>query len=132
MKKRFLILLSAWVLAMTAAFAQDDVSAKLTSALARGEVAELEVVFSEQMEVSGIGAPGIYSPRQMASVLASFFAENSPRSCRVSHQGTRENTSFYVLSMLDANDREYRVYVLMKRVGDKPYIKQFRIDHVKK
>ena len=132
MVKKILFLLAACLTLSSVAMAQDDLSTRLSSALSRGDVGELGVYFSDQMEVSGIGAPGIYDRRQMISALTSFFAENHPRSCRISHQGTRENTAFFVLSMLDVNDREYRVYVLMKREGEQPFIKQFRIDHVKK
>ncbi|MBO4370958.1 MAG: DUF4783 domain-containing protein [Paludibacteraceae bacterium] len=114
------------------AFAQEEVSTRLTSALARGDVRDLSVYFTDQMEVSGIGAPGIYDVRQMSTSLTAFFSENRPRSCRISHQGTRENATFYVLSLLDANDKEYRVYVLLRRDGDRLYIKQFRIDNVRK
>ena len=129
MKK--LLLIGIWLLLSQLMVAQTDWAKRLQSSFMSANATELATSFGNEMEVSILGQSGIVEAKSAQQLLQNFFAEHAPQSCTVSHQGTRETSSFFILSYQDTQAHTYRVYCVVRKSEEGQFVKQFRIDYVR-
>ena len=114
-----------------AAASQTDWGKVLVDCVGSADAVALTRYFGGEAEVSVTGESGIMGPEATCRLLNGFFAEHAPRSCSISHQGTREASSFFILSYQDQRGDKYRIYCVVRKSDEGRFIKQFRIDYVR-
>lgn len=129
MKK--LLLIGCLLLLVHAASAQTEWGQRLSAGLQSANAVALTSGFGSEVEVSVLGKTGVMGPRQAQELLEGFFAEHVPQACTISHQGTRETSSFFIFSYQDTLSHTYRIYCVVRKSDDGQFIKQFRIDYVR-
>lgn len=126
MEKRVVLLwvgLFIWTVALMA----QDVPAGVVTAFKKGNSQELNGYLSDKVELT-IGNRTTSADRQTAErAMASFFSSNKVSSFTVNHQGKRDESSFVVGTLTTANGN-FRVNCFFRKVGDKYFIHQIRID----
>ncbi len=113
--------------ALPATQAQQDVSDSIINALSKGDIISLSVYFNENVELKVGTANDVYSKKQATAIVGEFFRKNKVDNLRVLHKGTKENSAFAICSMT-AGKSNYRVYILVRKIGDNQLIQQLRIE----
>ena len=116
MKKRVLLWMAGLVFAVTSLFAQ-DIPVGVVVAFKKGEKVDL-VIQNRSTSVDKQTAEG---------TLASFFNSNKVSGFNVNHEGKREESSFIIGTLTTANGN-FRVNCFFRRVQNKYFINQIRID----
>lgn len=126
MKKRVVLLwvgLFIWTVALMA----QDVPAGVVTAFKKGNSQELNGYLGDKVELI-IGNRTTSADKQTAEgAMASFFSSNKVSSFAVNHQGKRDESGFVVGTLVTANGN-FRVNCFFRKVDDKYFIHQIRID----
>ncbi|MBP5260448.1 MAG: DUF4783 domain-containing protein, partial [Paludibacteraceae bacterium] len=126
-----LLLIGCLLVLVHAASAQTDWGQRLSAGLQSANATALTSGFGAEVEVSVLGRTGVMGPRQAQELLEDFFAGHAPQACSISHQGTRETSSFFIFSYQDTTGHTYRIYCVVRKSDEGQFVKQFRIDYVR-
>jgi hypothetical protein len=116
------------VMAMSA-FSTEQSVQRICSSFSTGDVKDLENIFDSQIELSILGESVVCNKAYAINRISDFIGNNPSSSCRISHHGKRENSSFCIIS-ISSSGRKYRLYALFRKTSNKQLIQQFRIDDV--
>ncbi len=126
MKKRvILLLLSAWV-AFASLLAQ-DVPVGVVVAFKKGSPQELNRYLGEKVDLFILNKPVQADRLGAEGAITDFFTRNKVNRFDVKHQGKRNESSFIVGTLQTANGN-FRVNCFFKRIQNRYYIHQIRID----
>lgn len=100
---------------------------QISTAIQKGNVEDLALFFSDNVEIKLLDTENVYSKSQARLVLKSFFEENKPQKFTISHQGGQESAKF-AIGTLVAESGEFRVQFFMKKNGNKLYIQKFTVE----
>jgi len=81
-----------------------------------------------------LGVPGsedTYSKVQAKRIIDDFFSKNPVKSYKCTKTGTSNDGSQFSIGRLEAGNKFFRVYYLIKKISDKPLIHQFQIQEEK-
>lgn len=107
-------------------FAQNQ--QEIHAAFERGDVDGLAAFFDSSIDMTVLQSEGIYSKTQARVILRNFFAENSPGTFTMQHQGGNDNAK-YIVGTLQVQNAVYRVYYLSKISNNTMTIQKLRIEH---
>lgn len=113
----------------TTAFATEKSVQQICRTINTGDIKGLELMFDSQLELSILGESVVCNKDYAMQKISDFIGNNPSASCKISHHGERENSSFCIISISSAG-RSYRLYALFRKNIDKKLIQQFRIDDV--
>ena len=102
---------------------------QICSSITSGDTKNIETLFDSQVELSILGESVICGREYALERIADFVSSNPSNTCKVSHHGKRENSSFCIIT-IKSSGRSYRLYALFRKISDKQLIQQFRIDDV--
>ena len=102
---------------------------QICSSITTGNVKGIETLFDSQVEISILGESVVCGKEYALERIADFVSNNPSSTCKVSHHGKRENSSFCIISIASAG-KSYRLYALFRKVSNNQLIQQFRIDDV--
>ena len=102
---------------------------QICSSITTGNVKGIETLFDSQVEISILGESVVCGKEYVLERIADFVSNNPSNTCKVSHHGKRENSSFCIISIASGG-RSYRLYALFRKVSNNQLIQQFRIDDV--
>ena len=102
---------------------------QICSSITTGNVKGIETLFDSQVEISILGESVVCGKEYALERIADFVSNNPSNTCKVSHHGKRENSSFCIISIASAG-KSYRLYALFRKVSNNQLIQQFRIDDV--
>lgn len=126
MRKRVILLLTSLFVWLTFAFAQ-DVPVGVIVALKKGSPQELVSYLGEKVDLT-IGDKAISADKVLAEgELTSFFTGKKVQSFDVNHQGKRGESSF-IVGTLKTTGGTFRVNCFFRRLQNRYYIHQIRID----
>lgn len=108
-------------------FALNPDNGAIISAIKSGNSAAISKYFNANVELSILDNEDVYSKSQAQIILKDFFAKHKVSSFKVLHQGGK-NGSNYLIGNLVTSSGTFRVYYLLKNVGNKQLIQQFRIE----
>ncbi len=92
-----------------------------------GDAEELAKYFNNTIELVIIDKEDVYSNVQAQQILDNFFTDHFPKAFEFIHQGGKEESKF-AIGKLETFNGTFRVYILIKQKGDKPFIHQLRIE----
>ena len=93
------------------------------------DVQPLGDILDTSIEISILGESVVCNKDYAMNAVNDFINNNPKCSCKISHYGKRENSSFCIISIASAG-RSYRLYALFRKVSNNQLIQQFRIDDV--
>ena len=101
----------------------------ISRALRNGDATSLAQYFDNQVELAIMDDEDIYSKEVAAEKVKLFFSRNKPVSFSQIHKGqSKGNASHYCIGNLKTSANTYRVYIYMKKEGEKYWIKELRFD----
>ncbi len=69
----------------------------------------------------------IYSKQQAKGILTHFFKQNKVVKYQTLHSGEK-GASLFVIGKLETKTKNFRIYLLARKLNNKTYIQQIRID----
>ncbi len=116
-------------LSSLAARAQDQ--AKIPDGIAiafkAGNASELSKYMNSTIELLLLDKEDFYKKNVAETILKDFFAEYQTRDFTIRHQGAK-NDAQYAIGNLKTDKGDFRVYFLLKKVGQELLIHQIRIE----
>ena len=102
---------------------------EITSALSSGNVDRLDNYFENQVSITLFNKTNLYSKEKAVDLLKNFFNDFPPTGFRQMHQGvSKGEDSQFCIGNLATSGKTFRVYIFMRVVGDKSYIKELRFN----
>jgi hypothetical protein len=105
----------------------NDINKQIVSALSAGNATELADFFNTMVDLSIPGTEDTYGKTQATRILQDFFSKYPVKSYKSSKQGSSNDGSQFSIGRMEAGNKIFRVYYLMKRTPDKFLIHQFQI-----
>lgn len=126
MRKRILLVLTGLFVWLTFACAQ-DVPVGVIVAFKKGNPQELNRYLGDKVDLIIQNETTSADKTLAKSTLTSFFEDNLVKGFDVNHQGKRGESSF-IVGTLKTGKGNYRVNCFFRRVQNRYYIHQIRID----
>ena len=127
-RKIFLVylLLFAGIISLNAQ-EQLRIPAGITSAFKTGNAPELAKYFNATVQVMVLGKEDFYKKNVAETILKDFFAEHRTKDFLIRHQGGTAD-AHYAIGNMSTEKGDFRVYFLLKKVGQELLIHQLRIE----
>jgi hypothetical protein len=106
---------------------QDKIPAGIPMAFRAGNSAELSKYFNSTVQILLLGKEDFYKKNLAETILKDFFSEYRTRDFVIRHQGGT-NDAQYAIGSLKTDKGDFRVYFLLKKVGNDLLIHQIRIE----
>jgi len=106
---------------------QEKLPSDITVAFKVGNAKELSRFFNSTIELVILDKEDVYSKVQAEQILDKFFIDYYPKSFKFIHQGGKGESQFAIGQLVTFNGT-FRVYLLVKKKQDKPFIHQLRIE----
>jgi hypothetical protein len=116
------VLFSVVLLAITI-----DTPQEIITGFSQGKAEMISKYFKESVELTIENRENVYSSTQAEIILKDFFSDNTPQGFTILHEGGKEDSK-YSIGNLQTNHGNYRVTILLKLNGTKPFIHQLRIE----
>lgn len=100
---------------------------QLTQAIEQGNTKAIMMNVHNKVDITLHGQSGIYSKNQSKFILEDFFKKNKPEKFNIISKNEIEKSSFFVGKMNTVN-QQFRVCILTKKIKDKIFIYQIRIE----
>ena len=110
-------------------YATENSVQQICKIITSGQVQPLYDILDSNIEVSILGESVVCNKDYAMNAVNDFINNNPKCSCKISHYGKRENSSFCIISIASAG-RSYSLYALFRKVSNNQLIQQFRIDDV--
>ncbi|MBS1232334.1 MAG: hypothetical protein H6R35_1172 [Bacteroidetes bacterium] len=112
-----------------AAITQDQtkIPAGISLAITAGNAAELSKYMNSTVELLLLEKEDFYKKIVAETILKDFFNEYHAKDFVIRHQGAR-NDAQYAIGNLETEKGNFRVYFLLKKVGQELLIHQIRIE----
>jgi hypothetical protein len=109
--------------------AQDQVKIPdgISIAFKAGNAAELSKYMNSTIELLLLEKEDFYKKNAAETILKDFFAEYQIRDFTIRHQGAK-NDAQYAIGNLKTEKGDFRVYFLLKKVGQELLLHQIRIE----
>ena len=85
--------------------------------------------FNDKVDLKIFDQEEVYSKAQAESVLKDFFTKNKVRGFTTSHTSAVKTGNQFVVGTLETSTGKYRLSFLIKKIGEKYLISQFRIEN---
>lgn len=106
---------------------QVRITPEILNAFKTGNAAELTRFTNPTVQIMLLGKEDFYKKNVSETILKEFFTNYKPREFTVKHQGGTADAQ-YAIGNLRTDKGSFRVYFLLKKVGDDLLIHQIRID----
>jgi hypothetical protein len=104
-----------------------EINKQIASVLAAGNVNGLASYFNTMVDISIPGTEDSYGKTQATRILQDFFSKHPVKSYKTTKQGSSNDGSQFTIGRMEAGNKNFRVYYLMKKSSDKYLIHQFQI-----
>jgi hypothetical protein len=107
----------------------NDIGNEIASAIRVGNAKELAKFFNTNIDLTILGKEELYSRAQAEQIMHDFFVKNPPRNFVLKHQSTSQSSSQYGIGNYESrNGSKFRVYFLIRRIGNQSFIQQLSIE----
>jgi hypothetical protein len=119
-----------FTLGSLAAITQDQtkIPAGISLAIKSGNAAELAKYMNSTVELLLLEKEDFYKKAVAETILKDFFNEYPTKDFIIRHQGARNDAQQYAIGNLETEKGNFRVYFLLKKVGQELLIHQIRIE----
>jgi hypothetical protein len=129
----FLILWLTGVIApLDSVFCQTDETNKLiTFALSKGNAQALSDHFNSMVDLSLPGIEDSYGKTQATRIMQDFFSKNPVKSYKINKTGNSNDGSQFSIGKMEAGNKTFRLYYLIRKISNKYLIHQLQIQEEK-
>jgi hypothetical protein len=106
---------------------QANIPGEISIAFKAGNAAELSKYMNSTIELLLLDKEDFYKKNVAESILKDFFTEHPTKDFTIRHQGAK-NDAQYAIGNLKTEKGDFRVYFLLKKVGQNLLIHQIRIE----
>ena len=106
---------------------QASIPAGISNAIRSGNASELARYMNSTIELLLLEKEDFYKKNVAENILKDFFREYQPKDFTIRHQGAK-NDAQYAIGNLKTEKGDFRVYFLLKKVGQELLIHQIRIE----
>jgi len=107
-----------------------DIGGEIAAAIRGGKAQEVAKWFSNNVDLTVLGKEEMYSKAQAEQVLRDFFVKYPPLSFELSHKANNPASAQYGIgSYKSINRSKFRVYFLIKKIGNQQFIQQLSIEN---
>lgn len=106
---------------------QTRIPGGISIAFKAGNASELAKYMNSTIELLLLDKEDFYKKNVAEAILKDFFRDYPTREFTIRHQGAR-NDAHYAIGNLSTDKGDFRVYFLLKKVGDELLIHQIRIE----
>ncbi|MFO7939273.1 MAG: DUF4783 domain-containing protein [Bacteroidales bacterium] len=106
---------------------QEKLPSDIRIAFKVGNAKELSRFFNTTIELVILDKEDVYSKVQAEQILDKFFIDYYPKSFKFIHEGGKGESQFAIGQLVTFNGT-FRVYLLVKKKNEKPFIHQLRIE----
>jgi hypothetical protein len=106
---------------------QAKIPGGISIAIKAGNAAELSKYMNSTIELLLLNKEDFYKKTVAETILKDFFSEYEPKDFIIRHQGAK-NDAQYAIGNLKTVKGDFRVYFLLKKVGQELLIHQIRIE----
>jgi hypothetical protein len=121
------VLLAAMCSFAADAAAQPKVTEGISMAIRAGNVVELSKYLNSTVELLLLDREDFYKKNVAETILRDFFNEHKTKNFALRHQGAKNNAQ-YAIGNLQTEKGNFRVYFLLKAIGNELLIHQIRIE----
>jgi len=104
-----------------------DTAKLVATALQAGNAQEVAKYFNTMVDLSLPSSDDTYSKTQAEQILRDFFAKIPVKGFKVSKQGNSADGSTYCIGTLEAGNKTFRVYFLIKSNGSQNVVHQMQV-----
>ena len=105
-----------------------DTVSNVIAAINKGDASEISNYFSERVELKVLDKEDFYSKDQAESILKDFFSKRKVKSFKENHSSKGKSSNQFVVGTMDTNSGKFRVSFFLKKIENKFFISQFRIE----
>lgn len=105
----------------------EGIPAGISLAIKAGNAAELSKYMNSTVEILLLDKEDFYKKNAAETILKDFFIEYKTKDFIIRHQGAK-NDAKYAIGNLVTEKENFRVYFLIKKVGEDLMIHQIRIE----
>jgi hypothetical protein len=106
---------------------QANIPGEISIAFKAGNAAELSKYMNSTIELLLLDKEDFYKKNVAESILKDFFTEYKTKDFTIRHQGAK-NDAQYAIGNLKTEKGDFRIYFLLKKVGQDLLIHQIRIE----
>jgi hypothetical protein len=107
-----------------------DLISEIAAAFRAGDAKSVSSRLGLHVDLTVSGKQEMYSKAQAEQVLRDFFAKHPPQMFNLKSKSTDNASKPYGIgSYVDTSGQKYRVYFLIKRIGNQSFISQLSIEH---
>jgi hypothetical protein len=106
---------------------QPNIPGGISIAIKTGNAAELSKYMNSTIELLLLDKEDFYKKNVAETILKDFFTEYQTKDFTIRHQGAK-NDAQYAIGNLITSKGDFRVYFLLKKVGQELLIHQIRIE----
>jgi hypothetical protein len=107
-----------------------DLISEISAAFRAGDAKAISNHLGSHVDLTVTGKQEMYSKAQAEQVLRDFFSKHPPKSFSIKSKSNDNASKPYGIgSYIDTNGQKYRVYFLVKRIGNQSFIHQLSIEH---
>ena len=104
-----------------------NIPSGISLAIKTGNASELSKFMNPTIEIMLLDKEDFYKKNVAETILSDFFTEYQAKDFIIRHQGSR-NDAQYAIGNLTTEKGNFRVYFLIKKVGEEFLIHQIRIE----
>ena len=107
----------------------NDIGNEIVDSIRTGNARELSKWFNSNVDLTVLGKEEMYSKAQAEQILRDFFQKNPPKSFNLRHNSSNPSATQYGIgSYLSSNGALFRIYFLIRKIGNQSFIQQFSIE----
>jgi hypothetical protein len=110
-------------------YAQDDVFRQIETAVQNKDAVVIAQMIKGSADITIGDDEGTYTNTQAEFVLKSFFEKNPPKTAKLMHRGTSNNMVYSIGNYTSTNNKNMRLYVLLKQDTGKYYLQELRFEN---
>jgi hypothetical protein len=106
-----------------------DIGNEIVDSIRTGNARKLSKWFSSNVDLTVLGKEEMYSKAQAEQILRDFFLKYPPKSFNLRHNSSNPSATQYGIgSYLSMNGSVFRIYFLIRKIGNQSFIQQFSIE----
>jgi len=109
----------------------EEVNKQIVSAINAGSTQELTKYFNSMVDLSLPGIDDSYGKTQAIRIIQDFFSKYPVKSYKTNKTGNSNDGSQFSIGKLEAGNKSFRVFYLIKKISDQYLIHQFQIQEEK-
>lgn len=106
-----------------------DFADTVIAAIKTGNAKEISKNFQDKINLKILDKEDVYSRAQAESLLNDFFSKYKIKSFNASHSSASKGPNQFVVGQLETSNGKFRLSFLVKKVEEKYFVSQFRIEN---